>query len=86
MRGSKRRRSDSWGISFSRASSIATQSLKVVLAEFDVGWVSHVYQQANYAFDRASSYDREKNSRSSHRPNTSTGISSSHSRTTAPGY
>jgi predicted TIM-barrel fold metal-dependent hydrolase len=36
-------------------------SLKVVMAEFDVGWVGHVYQQANYAFDRSSSYDREKN-------------------------
>jgi len=35
--------------------------LKVVLAEFDVGWIGHVYQQANYAFDRASSYDRDKN-------------------------
>jgi predicted TIM-barrel fold metal-dependent hydrolase len=36
-------------------------SLKVVLAEFDVGWVGHIYQQANYAFDRASSYDRDRN-------------------------
>lgn len=35
--------------------------LKVVLAEFDVGWVGHMYQLANYQFDRASSYDREKN-------------------------
>ncbi len=35
--------------------------LKVVLAEFDIGWVGHVYQLANYQFDRSSSYDRDRN-------------------------
>ncbi|HTE85580.1 MAG TPA: amidohydrolase family protein [Dehalococcoidia bacterium] len=36
-------------------------SLKVVLAEFDVGWIAHTYQLANYAVDRSSSYDRDRN-------------------------
>lgn len=35
--------------------------LKVVLAEFDVGWVGHVYQLANYQFERESSYDSDRN-------------------------
>jgi predicted TIM-barrel fold metal-dependent hydrolase len=35
--------------------------LKVVLAEFDVGWVGHMYQLANYQFQRESSYDSDRN-------------------------
>src|SRR5688500_12570046 len=36
-------------------------NLKVSLAEYDVGWVGHMYQLANYQFDRSSSYDRDRN-------------------------
>jgi uncharacterized protein len=35
--------------------------LKVVLAEFDVGWVGQIYQQADYEYGRASTYDADKN-------------------------
>jgi len=36
-------------------------NLKVLLAEFDVGWVGHVYQQVDYEWGRASTYDAERN-------------------------
>ena len=35
--------------------------LKVVCAEFDVGWVANLVQQVDYWFGRASTYDAEKN-------------------------
>jgi uncharacterized protein len=35
--------------------------LKVVCAEFDVGWVSHIYQVADFEFGRASRYDADRN-------------------------
>jgi len=35
--------------------------LKVLLAEFDVGWVGQIYQQADYEYGRASTYDADKN-------------------------
>jgi len=36
-------------------------NLKVVLAEFDVGWVSHIYQLADFEFGRSSRYDADRN-------------------------
>ncbi len=36
-------------------------NLKVVCAEFDVGWVSYVFQQVDYLFGRASTYDADRN-------------------------
>lgn len=33
--------------------------LKVVCAEYDVGWVSHVYQQVDFAYGRTSTYDAD---------------------------
>ena len=35
--------------------------LKVVCAEFDVGWVANLVQQVDYWFGRASTYDAERN-------------------------
>jgi len=35
--------------------------LKVVCAEFDVGWVANLVQQVDYWFGRANTYDAEKN-------------------------
>ncbi|HVO95877.1 MAG TPA: amidohydrolase family protein [Terriglobales bacterium] len=35
--------------------------LKIVCAEFDVGWVANLVQQVDYWFGRASTYDAEKN-------------------------
>jgi predicted TIM-barrel fold metal-dependent hydrolase len=35
--------------------------LKVVCAEFDVGWVANLVQQVDYWFGRASTFDAEKN-------------------------
>ncbi len=35
--------------------------LKVVCAEFDVGWVANLVQQVDYWFGRASTYDADKN-------------------------
>jgi len=36
-------------------------NLKVVCAEFDVGWVSHIYQVADFEFGRSSRYDADRN-------------------------
>jgi uncharacterized protein len=36
-------------------------NLKVLCAEFDVGWVGYIYQQVDYAFGRASAYDSDRN-------------------------
>jgi predicted TIM-barrel fold metal-dependent hydrolase len=36
-------------------------NLKVVCAEFDVGWVSHIYQLADFEFGRSSRYDADRN-------------------------
>jgi uncharacterized protein len=36
-------------------------NLKVVCAEFDVGWVSHIYQLADFEFGRSTRYDAERN-------------------------
>src|SRR5712692_6874848 len=35
--------------------------LKVVCAEFDVGWVGYIYQQADYLYGRESTYDADRN-------------------------
>lgn len=35
--------------------------LKVVCAEFDVGWVGYVYQQVDYLYSRQSTYDSDRN-------------------------
>jgi predicted TIM-barrel fold metal-dependent hydrolase len=35
--------------------------LKVSLAEFDVGWIAHLIERADYAHNRASAYDKERN-------------------------
>ena len=35
--------------------------LKVVCAEFDVGWVANLVQQVDYWFGRASTYDADTN-------------------------
>jgi len=35
--------------------------LKVLLAEFDVGWVGYNYQQLDYEWGRASTYDQDRN-------------------------
>ena len=36
-------------------------NLRVVCAEFDVGWVGYVYQQVDYLYSRQSTYDAERN-------------------------
>jgi predicted TIM-barrel fold metal-dependent hydrolase len=36
-------------------------NLKVVCAEFDVGWVSYIYQQVDYLYSRQSTYDADRN-------------------------
>ena len=36
-------------------------NLKVLLAEFDVGWVGHIFQQIDYEWGRASTYDTDRN-------------------------
>jgi len=36
-------------------------NLKVVCAEFDVGWVSHIFQLADFEFGRSSRYDADRN-------------------------
>ena len=36
-------------------------NLRVLLAEFDVGWVGHIYQQIDYEWGRASTYDQDRN-------------------------
>jgi len=35
--------------------------LKVVCAEFDVGWIAHLVQRVDYSFGRSSAYDADRN-------------------------
>ena len=36
-------------------------NLKVVCAEFDVGWIAHLFERVDYSFGRSSAYDADRN-------------------------
>ena len=58
--------------------------LRVVCAEFDVGWVANMVQQVDYWFGRASTFDADRNMNQRRPANILRAIFSSPTKTTAP--